>query len=78
MDTSIYTTSKMADFISKYCAENPRTCYKVDLFYAKPHDEVMMKNGFAKWLDEQFRKAHSSAREMIGTDHRRQIAFTGR
>ena len=37
--------------------------YPVDLFYAKPHDELMMKDGFAEWLDEQFRDAHSSAQE---------------
>ena len=46
--------------------------YPVELFYAKSHDEVMMKDGFAKWLDEQFRDAHSSAREVLGMDQRRQ------
>ena len=44
--------------------------YLVYLFYAKPPDEVMMKDGFAEWLDEQFRDAHSSAGETLGTDQR--------
>ena len=46
--------------------------YPVDLFYAKPHEELMMKDDFAECLDEQFRDAHSSARELLGTDQRRQ------
>ena len=28
--------------------------YTVDLFYAKLHNEVMMKDGFGDWLDKQF------------------------
>ena len=36
--------------------------YPIDLFYAKPHGEVLMKDGFAEKLDELFRDAHSSAR----------------
>ena len=27
--------------------------FPVDLFYAKPHDESLTKDGFAEWLDEQ-------------------------
>ena len=46
--------------------------YPIDLFYAKPHDEVLTKDGFAEELDELFRDAHSSARELVGTDQRRQ------
>ena len=46
--------------------------YLVELFYAKPHDEPLTKDGFAQWLDEQFRDAHGSAREVLGTDQRRQ------
>ena len=46
--------------------------YPVDLFHKKSHDEVMIKDGFGKWPDEQFRDAHSSAREILGTDQRRQ------
>ena len=46
--------------------------YLIDLFYAKPHDEVLTKDGFAEELDELFRDAHSSAREIVGTDQRRQ------
>ena len=46
--------------------------------YAKPYDELLMKDGFAKWLDELFRDAHSSARELLGTDQRRQKTITGR
>ena len=49
--------------------------YPVDLFNAKPHDELMMKDGFAEWLDEQFPDAHSSARELLGTDYRRQKSY---
>ena len=46
--------------------------YLVDLFYAKPHDETLTKDGFSEWLDEQFRDAHSSSREVLGMDQRRQ------
>ena len=46
--------------------------YPIDLFYAKPYDEVLTKDGFAEELDELFREAHSSAREILGTDQRRQ------
>ena len=46
--------------------------YPIDLLYAKPHHEVLTKNGFAEELDEHFRDAHSSAREILGTDQRRQ------
>ena len=44
--------------------------YPIDLFYAKPHDEVLTKDGFAEELElgELFRDAHSSAREILGTD----------
>ena len=50
-----------------------RECqYPMDLFYSKPHDEVLTKDGFAEELDELFRDAHSSAREIFGTDQRRQ------
>ena len=95
----------IADVISKYCADNPRTwdtvlpylnfvynttihqttgatpfnlvhgqeCqYPIDLFYPKPYDEVPTQDGFVEWLDEQFRDAHSSARELLGTNQRRQ------
>ena len=94
----------VADVISKYCADNPRTwdtvlqylnfvynttihrttgatffnlvhgqkCqYPIDLFYPKPHDEVHTQDGSVEWLDEQFRNAHSSARELLGTNQRR-------
>ena len=44
--------------------------YPVDLFYAKPHDEPLIKNDFAEWLDEQFRDAHGSVREVLGMDQR--------
>ena len=47
----------------------------MDLFYAKPHAELMMKDGFAEWLYEQFRDAYSSARELLGTDQRRQKSY---
>ena len=46
--------------------------YQVDMFYAKPHDEPSTKDGFMEWLDEQFRGAHSSAREVLGMDQHRQ------
>ena len=46
--------------------------YPIDLFYAKPHDEVLTNDGFAEELDELFRDAHSSAREIFGMDQRRQ------
>ena len=46
--------------------------YPVDLFYTKPHDEFLIKDGFAEWLDEEFRDAHGSAREVLGMDQRRQ------
>ena len=46
--------------------------YPIDLFYAKPHDEVLTKDGFVEELDELFRDAHSSARETLGTNKRRQ------
>ena len=46
--------------------------YPIDLFYAKRHDEVLTKDGFAEELDELFRDAHNSAREILGTDQRRQ------
>ena len=46
--------------------------YPVDLFYAKPHDESLTKDGFAEGLDEQFRDTHGSARDVLGTDQRRQ------
>ena len=46
--------------------------YPVELFYAKPYDEPLTKDGFAEWLNEQFRDAHGSAREVLGTDRRRQ------
>ena len=36
---------------------------------------MMMKDGFAKWLDEQIRDAHSSAEEILGTDQRRQKSY---
>ena len=49
--------------------------YPVDLLYTKPHDELMMKDGFAEWLDEQFRDANSRARELLGTDQRRQKSY---
>ena len=35
----------------------------------------MVKDVFAKWLDEQFRDAHSSARELLGTNQRRQKSY---
>ena len=44
----------------------------IDLFYTKPHDEVLTKDDFTEDLDELFRDAHSSAREILGTDQRRQ------
>ena len=95
----------IADIVSKYCADNPRTwdtvlsylnfvynttihrttgatpfnlvhgqeCqYPIDLFYPKPHDVIPTQDGFIEWLDEQFREAHSSARELLGTNQRRQ------
>ena len=46
--------------------------YPIDLFYAKPYDEVLTKDGFVEELDELFRDAHSSAREIVGTDQHRQ------
>ena len=46
--------------------------YPIDLFYAKHQDEPLTKDGFAKWLDEQFRDAHGKAREVLGMDQRRQ------
>ena len=66
----------IADVISKYCAENPRTwdtvlpylnfvynttIHPIDLFYPKPHDEVHTQDGFVEWLDEQFRHGTSSS-----------------
>ena len=95
----------IADVISKYCADNPKTwdtvlfylnlvynttihrttgatpfnlvrgqeCqYPIDLFYPKPHDELLTQDGFVEWLDGHFRDAHSSARELLGTNQRRQ------
>ena len=41
---------------------------------AKPHDKPLTKDGFAEWLDEQFRDAHGSAEELLGMDQRRQKA----
>ena len=29
-----------------------------DLFYAEPHNEPLTEDGFAEWLDEQFRNTH--------------------
>ena len=46
--------------------------YPIDLFYPKPHDVIPIQDGFVEWLDEQFRDAHSSAREFLGTNQRRQ------
>ena len=46
--------------------------YPIDLFCPKPYDEVPTQDGFVEWLDEQFRDAHSSARELLGTNQRRQ------
>ena len=46
--------------------------HPIDLFYLKPYDEVPTQDGFVEWLDEQFRDAHSSARELLGTNQRRQ------
>ena len=46
--------------------------YPVDLFYAKPHIEPFIKDGFAEWLDEQIRDAHGSARKVLGRDQCRQ------
>ena len=101
----------IADVISKYWADNPRTwdtvlhylnfvhnttihrttgatpfnlvhgkeCqYPIDLFYPKPYDEVPTQEGFVEWLDEQFRDAHSSARELLGTNRRRQKDHIGK
>ena len=95
----------IADVISKYCVDNPRTwdtvlpylnfvynttihrttgatpfnlvhgqeCqYPIDLFYPKPNDDRHTQDGFVEWLDEQFRDAHSSALELLGTNQRRQ------
>ena len=42
------------------------------LFYAKPHDEVLTKDDFAEELDKLFQDAHSSVREILGMDQRRQ------
>ena len=42
--------------------------YPVDVFNAKPHDEVMVNDSFAEGLEEIFRGAHSSIREVFGTD----------
>ena len=49
--------------------------YPVYPLYAKPHDKLMMMDGFAEWLDKQFRDAHSSAGEILGTDQRRQKSY---
>ena len=46
--------------------------YPIDPFYTKRHHELLTKDGFAEELDEVFRDAHSSAREILGTDQRRQ------
>ncbi|XP_063713882.1 uncharacterized protein LOC134841774 [Symsagittifera roscoffensis] len=67
-ETKMHNT-KVAEDILKYCMENSRRwgalllfsmvlgqmCqYPVDLFYIKPNDEILWKDGFAEWLDEQF------------------------
>ena len=52
--------------------------YPIDLFYAKPHDEVLAEDGFAEELDELFRDAHSSAREILGLIKEDRRISTGR
>ena len=46
--------------------------YPFDLFNPEPHDELPTQDGLVEWLDEQFRDAHSSAREFLGTNQRSQ------
>ena len=68
-NTTIHRTTGATPFSLIYGQECQ---YPIDLFYAKPHDEVLTKDGFAEELDELFRDAHSSAREILGTDQRGQ------
>ena len=67
-NTTIYRTTGATPFSLVHGQECQ---YPTGLFYAKPNDEVLMKDGFAEELDEFFREAHSSARETLGTDQRR-------
>ena len=46
--------------------------YPVEMFYAEPHNKPSTKDGFMERPDEQLRDAHSSAREVLGMDQRRQ------
>ena len=70
------TTVNRKTGATPFCMVHREECqYPVDLFYAKPHDEQMMNDDFAEWLDEQFRDAHSSARELLGSDQRRQKSY---
>ena len=50
----------------------------IEMFYAKLHDEVLTKDGFAEELDEFFREAHSIAREILGRINDDRRISTGR
>ena len=76
------TTINRKTGATPFCLVHGEECqYPVDLFFAKPHDEMMMRDGFAElldiaeWLDKQFRDAHSSARELLETDQSRQKSY---
>ena len=68
-NTTLHRTTGVTPFSLVHSQECQ---FPIDLFYAKPHDVVLTKDGFAEELDELFRAAHSSAREILGTDQRRQ------
>ena len=72
----VYNTTVNRITVTPFSMVHGEECqFPVDLFYAKHHDEMLMKNGFAEWLDEQFRDAHSSSGEILRTDQRRQKSY---
>ena len=62
-NTTIHRTTGAAPFSLVYGQECQ---YPIDLFYAKPHDELPTKDSFAEELDEFFRDARAVPEKSLG------------
>ena len=68
-NTTVHRTTRATPFALVYGQECQ---YPIDLFYPRPHDELMDRTEFVDDLDRKFHEAHSAARSHLGVNQERQ------
>ena len=68
-NTTVHRTTRATPFALVYGQECQ---YPIDLFYPRPHDELMDRTDFVDDLDRKFHEAHSAARSHLGVNQERQ------